>query len=83
MAIDMEVVAVRPADTSQRCASCGPICADNRESQAVLRCRSYGHDANADVNAAKELPYRRAGGHSAWRTSREGPHEARAQPVTA
>lgn len=47
-----QIVKVNPAYTSQRCADCGHTAAENRESQAVFRCRSCGQLANADVNAA-------------------------------
>jgi IS605 OrfB family transposase len=46
------VVAVNPAYTSQRCAVCGHVAAENRKSQAVFCCRSCGYEAHADVNAA-------------------------------
>ena len=49
------VVAVNPAYTSQRCAACGHTAGGNRESQAVFSCRSCGHQANADVNAAQNI----------------------------
>jgi IS605 OrfB family transposase len=51
----VEVVAVEPAHTSQRCASCGHTSADNRKSQAVFECVACGHSANADVNAALNI----------------------------
>lgn len=43
---------VNPAYTSQRCSVCKIVDRESRESQAVFRCRSCGHTANADVNAA-------------------------------
>lgn len=46
------VTKVNPAFTSQRCSVCGTVDAKSRENQAVFRCRSCGHTANADVNAA-------------------------------
>jgi IS605 OrfB family transposase len=46
---------INPAYTSQRCSACGTVDAKARESQAVFRCRSCGHTANADVNAAKNI----------------------------
>jgi IS605 OrfB family transposase len=49
------VVAVNPAYTSQRCAVCGHVAAENRKSQAVFCCRSCGHEAHADVNAARNI----------------------------
>jgi transposase len=51
---------VRAAFTSQRCAVCGYTAPENRESQAIFRCRSCGHEANADLNAAKNI----AAGHA-------------------
>jgi len=49
------VFVVNPAHTSQRCARCGHIAAENRESQAVFRCVKCGHTDNADVNAARNI----------------------------
>lgn len=49
---EVQVIAVPAAYTSQRCAACGHTCPENRESQAVFRCRACEHHANADVNAA-------------------------------
>jgi len=49
------VLSVNPAHTSQRCAVCGHICAENRKNQAVFGCQACGHEANADVNAAKNI----------------------------
>ncbi|MFG2075620.1 RNA-guided endonuclease InsQ/TnpB family protein [Nonomuraea maritima] len=46
------IVRVPPAYTSQTCNSCGHCAPENRESQAVFRCRACGHQANADINAA-------------------------------
>ncbi len=46
------IVKVPAAYTSQRCSRCGYTDRNNRESQAVFRCGSCGHRANADVNAA-------------------------------
>lgn len=51
---------VPAAYTSQRCHPCGHTCSENRESQAVFRCKSCGHRDNADVNAAKNI----AAGHA-------------------
>jgi len=78
------VVAVNPAHTSQRCAACGHTCAENRKNQAVFGCRACGHEANADLNAAVNilaagLAVTARGGPS----RREGPDEARTQPVAA
>jgi putative transposase len=46
------VVTVPPAYTSVRCNACGEVDPKSRESQAVFRCRTCGHAADADVNAA-------------------------------
>ncbi|MEV0407169.1 transposase [Actinoallomurus sp. NPDC050550] len=46
---------INPAYTSQICHACGHCAADNRESQAVFRCRACGHTDHADVNAAKNI----------------------------
>src|SRR5690606_8157035 len=49
------ILRVPPAFTSQTCHACGHCAPDNRESQAVFRCRACGHQDNADVNAAKNI----------------------------
>lgn len=49
------IVRVPAAYTSQTCNACGHIARENRESQAVFRCVACGHQANADVNAAKNI----------------------------
>ena len=41
--------------TSQRCAACEHIAADNRISQSLFRCTNCGHEANADANAAENI----------------------------
>jgi putative transposase len=51
---------VDPAYTSQTCNACGHRAPENRESQAVFRCVACGHQANADVNAARNI----AAGHA-------------------
>jgi IS605 OrfB family transposase len=51
----VQVVAVNPAHTSQRCHECGHTSPGNRESQAVFQCQGCGHTANADVNAAANI----------------------------
>jgi IS605 OrfB family transposase len=81
---DVAVVAVNPAHTSQRCAVCGHTAPDNRENQAVFRCRACGHQANADVNAAVNilaagLAVTACGGTP----RRQGPDETRTRPVAA
>ena len=49
------VIAVDPRHTSQRCHECGHVAAGNRVTQAAFRCLSCGHEAHADVNAAKNI----------------------------
>jgi transposase len=51
---------VNPAYTSQTCSRCGIVDRRARESQAVFRCRSCDHTANADVNAACNIAAGRA-----------------------
>jgi IS605 OrfB family transposase len=51
---------INPVFTSQTCHACGHRAADNRESQAVFRCRACGHTDHADVNAAKNIAAGRA-----------------------
>lgn len=50
-----EIVKVPAAYTSQTCNACGHVARENRNSQAVFRCVTCGHQANADVNAAKNI----------------------------
>jgi putative transposase len=49
------VTAVDPRHTSQRCAECGHVAAGNRVTQAEFRCLACGHQAHADVNAARNI----------------------------
>ena len=49
------VVAVPPQHTSQTCAKCGHVCAENRRSQAQFICVACGHEDDADVNAANNI----------------------------
>jgi IS605 OrfB family transposase len=51
---------INPAYTSMTCYACGHCAAENRESQAVFRCRVCGHGDHADVNAAKNIAAGRA-----------------------
>lgn len=50
-----EVFAVNPAYTSQTCAECGHVAAENRPTQSQFECQQCGHTANADVNAARNI----------------------------
>ena len=49
------VVSVDPQHTSQMCAECGHIEASNRVKQAVFKCQQCGHEAHADINAARNI----------------------------
>jgi putative transposase len=49
------VIAVDPRHTSQRCAQCGHVAAGNRVIQVEFRCLACGHQAHADVNAARNI----------------------------
>lgn len=49
------VAKVNPAYTSQTCHACKHVAPGNRESQAVFRCVACGHQAHADVNAARNI----------------------------
>jgi IS605 OrfB family transposase len=80
----VHVVAVPPAYTSQTCNACRHIEPENRESQAIFRCRACGHEANADINAANNilaagLAVTARGGTA----RRDGPREARTLAVAA
>ena len=49
------VIGVDARHTSDRCEACGHTAAENRVSQAVFSCRGYGHTANADEHAARNI----------------------------
>ena len=49
------VAQIDPRFTSQQCHACGHTAPGNRESQAVFRCQSCGHEDHADVNAARNI----------------------------
>jgi putative transposase len=49
------VIDVNPRHTSHTCAQCGHVDPGNRVSQAVFRCQTCGHQAHADVNAARNI----------------------------
>lgn len=46
---------VDPRNTSRACYACGHCEKANRKSQAEFLCRSCGHHANADLNAARNI----------------------------
>lgn len=52
------VVAVDPRNTSRTCAECGHCEKANRQTQAEFVCRSCGHAAPADINAARNIASR-------------------------
>lgn len=68
------VFVVDPRHTSQRCAKCGHIASENRESQAVFRCTECGHTDNADVNAAVNIVARHVEGWASppWSMGKTG-----------
>ena len=49
------VLFVDPRNTSRQCAECGCIDKKNRLSQAIFLCVNCGHEANADINAARNI----------------------------
>lgn len=52
---DSLLILVNPAYTSQTCSKCGHCERNNRESQAVFRCKKCGMRMNADLNAAQNI----------------------------
>ena len=50
-----DVLAINPRYTSQTCCECGHVSAENRRTQARFACVACGHEANADVNAARNI----------------------------
>ncbi|WP_374215846.1 zinc ribbon domain-containing protein [Frankia sp. AiPs1] len=53
-------------------------CGISRENQTALRCRACGHQANADVNAARNIALGHEGA-TTWVTARGG--DANRRPV--
>jgi putative transposase len=49
------VITVPAPNTSRKCNECGHTSADNRQSQAIFKCIKCGHEANADINAARNI----------------------------
>lgn len=49
------VVRVSPHYTSRTCSRCGFVAAANRKTQAEFKCLACGYEANADVNAARNI----------------------------
>ena len=52
------VIAVPPAYSSQECAECGHVAAENRVSQAQFHCGQCDHKDHADHNAARVIQQR-------------------------
>ena len=52
------VVFVDPRNTSRECAACGCIDKKNRPNQSTFKCIGCGHEANADLNAARNIRQR-------------------------
>ena len=46
------VITVPARNTSRTCNVCGYVASENRKTQAVFKCTTCGHEANADMNAA-------------------------------
>jgi len=51
----LKVISVNPAFTSQTCSCCGSKLKDNRKSQDWFLCGNCNYQANADVNASKNI----------------------------
>ncbi len=49
---------VDPRNTSRQCAACGCIDKKNRPTQAAFHCVACGHEAHADLNAARTIRQR-------------------------
>ena len=66
--LDIPTVSVPPQGTSQTCPRCGDRHPDNRESQAVFRCRNCGLYAHADWTAAVIIRNRAFARHCEWQS---------------
>ena len=51
----VSVTPINPKFTSQTCSQCEHVAKKNRKSQAVFSCIACGYEANADINAAKNI----------------------------
>ncbi len=49
------ITAVDPKNTSQICSACDWLDKQSRRSQSVFQCTSCGYQANADINAARNI----------------------------
>jgi len=56
----VQVILIDPRNTSRECSICGYIDKGNRPNQETFLCKSCGHSANADVNAARVIASRPA-----------------------
>ena len=56
--LGVPVCFVDPRNTSRECAACGCIDKKNRRTQATFRCIACGHEAHADLNAARNIRQR-------------------------
>ncbi|HZE34304.1 MAG TPA: transposase, partial [Actinoallomurus sp.] len=74
------VIKVNPRYTSQTCNTCSHTAAESRESQALFRCVACGHEANADVNAARNIADLAAGRAVAARGGSGLPEPANREP---
>lgn len=66
--LGIPTVSVPPQGTSQTCPRCGDRRLDNRESQAVFRCRNCGLYAHADWTAAVIIRNRAYVRHCEWQS---------------
>jgi putative transposase len=71
---------VAAAYSSQTCNACGHFARDSRESQPSFRCIACGHEAHADVNAARNIAA--AGRVVAARGGRGSPQPVNREPPT-
>ena len=82
-AAGVALIAVAAHYTSQRCHTCGHIESDNRESQAVFRCKNTrcGWTGNADYNAAQNILDRGTETWDGTRPKRVRPHKTTSAPA--
>ena len=66
--LGITTISVPPQGTSQTCPRCGDRHPDNRESQAVFRCRNCGLYAHADWTAAVIIRNRAYVRHCEWQS---------------
>lgn len=67
-AAGVPVVLIDPKYTSQTCSECGHREKSNRKDQAHFQCQSCGHQAHADLNAARNI--------RAWASRKHAPKVA-------